>query len=93
MAEMFKGATAFNQPLNSWNTTKVFDMAEMFKGATAFNQPLNGFEINDITIMSDMIKGCSMSCENLSNTLESWATQATTLGKNNINLGDNFYYT
>ena len=93
MWAMFKGATAFNQPLNSWNTTKVFDMAEMFKGATAFNQPLNGFEINDITIMSDMIKGCSMSCENLSNTLESWATQATTLGKNNINLGDNFYYT
>ena len=87
MEHMFSRATAFNQPLN-WNTENVTDMSSMFEEATAFNQPLDGFEINAIVDMRDMLKGCGMSCQNLSTTLDSWATQATALGKNNVNLGD-----
>ena len=87
MERMFSRATAFNQPLN-WNTENVTDMSSMFEEATAFNQPLDGFEINAIVDMRDMLNGCGMSCENLSTTLDSWATQATALGKNNVNLGD-----
>ena len=87
MERMFSRATAFNQPLN-WNTENVTDMSSMFEEATAFNQPLDGFEINAIVDMRDMLKGCGMSCQNLSTTLDSWATQATALGRNNVNLGD-----
>ena len=87
MERMFSGATAFNQPLN-WNTANVTDMWGMFSEATAFNQRLDSFKINDIATMQYMLNGCGMSCENLSTTLDSWATQATALGKNNVNLGD-----
>ena len=88
---MFNGATSFNQPLNNWNTAKVTDMRGMFNNATSFNQPLDSFKINALSspfTSIDMFQGCGMSCENLSTTLDSWATQATALGKNNINLGD-----
>ena len=41
MANMFKDATAFNQPLthsgNSWNLANVTNMTNMFTGATAFS--------------------------------------------------------
>ena len=87
MSQMFYRATAFNQPLN-WNTGNVTNMERMFSGATAFNQRLDSFKINDIATMQYMLNGCGMSCENLSTTLDSWATQATALGKNNVNLGD-----
>ena len=87
MERMFYRATAFNQPLN-WNTANVTDMWGMFSEATAFNQRLDSFKINDIATMQYMLNGCGMSCENLSTTLDSWATQATALGKNNVNLGD-----
>ena len=88
MGGMFAGATSFNQPLNSWNTAKVSNMQSMFMGATSFNQRLDSFKINDITTMQNMLQGSGMSCENLSTTLDGWKTQATALGKNNINLGN-----
>ena len=93
MASMFYGATSFNQPLNSWNTEKITSMGNMFQ-STAFNQRLDSFKINDISYMGDMFKDCDMNCENLSTTLDGWATQATALGKNNISLGslNNLYY-
>ncbi|EJK51047.1 hypothetical protein THAOC_29819 [Thalassiosira oceanica] len=45
MEAMFRGATAFNQPL-SFDTAKVDYMTEMFNGATAFNQDLCHFGDN-----------------------------------------------
>ena len=45
---MFTSATAFNQPLNNWDTSKVTDMSYMFYLARAFNQPLNNRRINQI---------------------------------------------
>ena len=88
MNSMFLGATSFNQPLH-WNTANVTLMGFMFQNATSFNQPLDSFKINSINgnNMMNIISNSGMSCENLSTTLDSWATQATALGKNNINLG------
>ena len=93
MSHMFGNATAFNQDISSWNTQNVTEMVGMFSGATSFDQPLGSIKINSIVSgvshgMSYMLSNCGMSCENLSTTLDSWATQATTLGKNDINLGD-----
>ena len=37
MYGMFNGATAFNQPIGDWNTSKVTDFGDMFTDATAWN--------------------------------------------------------
>lgn len=89
MKGMFSGAIAFNSPFGSnFNTQNVADMSYMFDGATDFDQPIGGFRINSVTTMTDMLKGCGMNCQNLSSTLDGYATQAAALGKNNISLGN-----
>jgi surface protein len=37
---MFKGATSFNQPLDTWDVESVRYKARMLKGATSFQQAL-----------------------------------------------------
>ena len=88
MSGMFEEATSFNQPLSNWNTEKVTNMRRMFLKATSFNKPIGSFRINAVTVVAAMLYGCGMSCQNLSSTLDGWATQAAALGKNNVNLGD-----
>ena len=44
MTRMFRGATAFNRGIGSWNTGAVTDMSGMFDGATAFNQNISTLE-------------------------------------------------
>ena len=51
MRSMFAGATAFNQPLNNWDTSKVTRMDYMFSEAKAFNQPLNNWDTSKVTHM------------------------------------------
>ena len=41
MSGMFKGAAAFNQPLDTWDTQKVTDMSGMFMDAIVFNQDIS----------------------------------------------------
>ncbi|MBF0976073.1 MAG: BspA family leucine-rich repeat surface protein, partial [Bacteroidetes bacterium] len=90
MSSMFMRATAFNQDISSWDTRKVIDMRSMFYQAYSFNQPLDSIKINSVSAsgMNNMIYLSGINCENLSTTFASWATQATALGKNNVNLGD-----
>ena len=38
---MFNGATAFNQPIDNWNTSEVTNMWSMFEDATKFDQDIN----------------------------------------------------
>ena len=40
MGYMFNGASAFNQNIGAWSTSRVVDMSYMFCGATAFDQSL-----------------------------------------------------
>ena len=49
---MFKGASAFNQPL-SFDTSSVTSMGDMFRFASAFNQPLS-FDTSRVTDMHSM---------------------------------------
>jgi surface protein len=54
MAEMFKDAKSFNQPIGNWRTHNVTDMREMFSWAESFNQPINSWNIYKVTDMSRM---------------------------------------
>ena len=55
---MFNGATAFNQPIGTWNTGAVTNMSQMFQNATAFNQPIGTWNTGAATSVSGMFSGC-----------------------------------
>ena len=51
MEYMFYKATAFNQPLNEWDTSSITNMQGLFSGASSFNQPINGWNTSNVTNM------------------------------------------
>jgi len=54
MTYMFKGATKFNQPINSWDLKSVKDLTGMFFSASSFNQDLASWTTSGVTGMSYM---------------------------------------
>lgn len=69
MNSMFRGASAFNQPIGNWNTTNVTNMNSMFRDATSFNQPLNNWNVSNVTYMQSMFDGAT----NFNQNLGSWS--------------------
>ena len=57
MNSMFNAATAFNQPIDSWNVSKVTGMVSMFSGCTLFNQPIGNWNTANVTAMNSMFNG------------------------------------
>ena len=48
MSGMFRCASSFNQPLNSWDMSGVTDVSEMFAEAESFNQPLGAWKLSGL---------------------------------------------
>jgi surface protein len=65
MSGMFATANQFNQPIGSWNVSKVTNMAQMFYICPLFNQPLSTWErvspdfstLANVTSMAGMFLG------------------------------------
>ena len=62
---MFKGASAFNQPLSNWDTSKVISMQETFYGS-AFNQPIGNWNTSNVNNMSGMFQNANTFNQDLS---------------------------
>ena len=61
MLSMFSGATAFNQPIGSWDITNATNINYMFKNASSFNQDLSawGDKLENLTDLSGMFYGAT----------------------------------
>jgi surface protein len=59
MSNMFRDASAFNQPIGNWNTAQVTTMAFMFQGATAFNQNIGTWNTANVTNMNNMFQAAT----------------------------------
>lgn len=56
MRAMFASATAFNSPLDNWDTRWVTNMAEMFWGAMSFNQDIGNWNTIRVSTMNSMFR-------------------------------------
>ena len=57
MEGMFHGAIAFNQPISSWDVSRVETMEKMFSAngdAMTFNQPLDTWDVSNVLTMDVM---------------------------------------
>eukprot|EP00956_Cyclotella_meneghiniana_P008554 scaffold11584_cov34-Cyclotella_meneghiniana.AAC.1 len=66
--------TAFNEPINGWDVSRIENMNYMFRGATQFNQDLSGWKTDRVRNMGYMFYGATSFNQNLN----SWNTGTVT---------------
>ena len=59
MSNMFSGSAQFNEPIGSWDTSKVVNMSYMFKGAAAFDKAIDSWNTTIVNNMNNMFSGAS----------------------------------
>lgn len=63
----FRGASIFNQPIGTWDTTGVTLTRGMFSGASAFNQNIGDWNTANVTNMFEMFKNATSFNQPLAN--------------------------
>jgi surface protein len=76
-ANLFDGASSFNQYIRNWNTQYVTSFARMFRNATSFDQPLGNWDISNLLDATDMFTGSGLSRGNYDDLLIGWAANPT----------------
>ena len=74
MNDMFREATSFNQPLNSWNVSSVTDTDSMFREASSFNGDISSWNVSSVTDMNDMFREAT----SFNQPLNSWNVSSVT---------------
>ena len=91
MSTLFYTCSAFNQPIGSWNTSKVTNIYHMLTN-TPFDQDLSNWVVTGITNAQNFMGGCTLSTTNYDSTLSGWSSQAVQNGVN-ITFGSSKYST
>ena len=61
MIHMFRAASTFNHPLNSWQVGQVTTFQGMFYSASAFNQDISAWKVNQASSMAHMFQSSNLS--------------------------------
>ena len=78
MTWLFRGCSAFNQPIGSWNVSKITNMTQMFRSASSFNQDLGDWDVSGVTDMSNMFAFATSFNNGGSTGINNWDTSACT---------------
>ena len=84
------GFGAFNQPIGSWNVSKVTDMSEMFRGAYPFNQDIGAWNVSGVTNFTNFMQNktfADFSTTNLDSIYNGWSSLPYLHPYLNINFG------
>merc|ERR1712238_357893 len=70
----FKNAISFNQPIDGWNVSRVFNMTGMFDGASSFNQCLSTWaeKTSNYVNTTSMLNGTSCTSDYVNPTFGPW---------------------
>jgi surface protein len=86
MSIMF-GFCTFNQPIGSWNVSKVTNMSEMFRSSYTFNQNIGSWNVSGVTNFVDFMRDktfADFSTMNLDAIYNGWSSLPSV--KPNINI-------
>ena len=93
MQNMFLDNNAFNQPIGTWDMSKVTNIQSMIQQADGFNQDLSSWVVTGITNALDFMKNSDgLSTTNYDRILSGWSSQAVQNGVS-ISFGRSQYST